>query len=113
MSFRTTFKIWVDYCAFVTQSKRNESKLVKLLANTNLNANQRQKSGKEILKDIYRNHDEGFYELGLAEDTGKSNFGIKLFFFKKTREPICPAFHFFARVNQSAREGTNIKDLSF
>ena len=60
-------------------SKREKSKLVKLLSKANLNTSQRQKSSSEILKDIYGNRAGVFNGFGLAEVTDKSNFDIKVF----------------------------------
>ena len=50
-------------------------------------------SSSEILKDIYGNRAEGFYEFGLAEATDKSDFDIKLFSPKEKWESLCPGFH--------------------
>ena len=47
-------------------SKRDESKLAKLLAETNRNAIQRNKSSSDILKDIYGYRIGGYYGYGLA-----------------------------------------------
>ena len=55
-------------------SKGDESKLVKLLAKTNLDASRRKKSSSEILKDIYGNCAGGFYQFGFVEATDKSGF---------------------------------------
>ena len=74
-------------------SKRDESELVKLLAKTNLNASQRQKFSSDILKDIYGNLAGGFYEFGLAEATGKTDFDINLFSLKERWKSLCPGFH--------------------
>ena len=59
-------------------SKRDESKLAKLLSKTNLNASQRYKSSSDILKDIQGYRIEGYYEYGLAGATDESDLDIKL-----------------------------------
>ena len=64
-------------------SKKDKSKLVKLLAKMNLNVNQKQKSSSEILKHIYGNRAGGFYNFGLVEATHKYDFKVKLFSFSK------------------------------
>ena len=74
-------------------SERSESKLIKLLAKSNINASQREKSSSEILKDIYGNRDWGFYKFGLAEVSYKSGLDIKLFSLKEAWESLCPEFH--------------------
>ena len=81
----------LHYC--VPLSKRDESKLVKLLAKTNLNGSQKQKSSSEIAKEIYGNHAGGFHEFVLAEATDKYDFDIKLLSFQEKWEALFIGFH--------------------
>ena len=74
-------------------SKRDESKLAKLLAKTNLNASQRNKSSSDILKDIYGYRIGGYYEYGLAEATDESDLDIKLLSLKEKWNGLCPGFY--------------------
>ena len=104
-------------------SKRDESKLSKLLAKTNLNASQKNKSSFDILKDIYGYRIGAYYEYGLAEATNESDLDIKLLSLKEKWNGLCPGFYdwflkkwrldFVDRVIQSTREGSDVQGLYF
>ena len=70
-------------------SKRDESKLAKLLTKTNPNASQRNKSSSDIVKDIYGYRIGGYYEYGLAEVTDESDLDIKLLPLKEKWNGLC------------------------
>lgn len=99
-------------------SKRDESKLAKLLFNSKQNACERNKSKSEILKDIYGHRSGNWYEYGLAEATDKTDFEEKLSSLFEKWESLCHDFHgwflkkrsaeFTTSIIKTAREGTDV-----
>ena len=93
-------------------SKRDESKLAKLLAKTNLNASQRNKSSSDILKDIYGYRIGGYYEYGLAEATDESDLDIKLLSLKEKWNGLCPGFYDWFKKNADFVEHLNTSGIT-
>ena len=104
-------------------SDRDKEKIINLLAKTSQTGNEKRKSTKEIIADIYGKKYGAVLEYGLGDSSDSTDFEAKLNSLKDKWSSLCPGFFgwflkrrkdlFINGVIESARKSTGVAGLYY
>ena len=91
--FKSNFKDLSQFICVRHLQQRDETKIEKLLQRTNQTSVLKKKSKYEILKDLYGERIDSYYEYGLAELLDVDDFQAKLASLEEKWKTTVPGFH--------------------